>query len=60
MKQKTDKHYVSPADKFLAKFNATHANTDSQQAEVDKYNKLNETRDNPEAEESQPKDSLWD
>ncbi|MDF1796115.1 MAG: hypothetical protein P1U63_06215 [Coxiellaceae bacterium] len=60
MKQKTDKHYVSPADKFLAKFNATHANTASQQAEVDKYNKLDETRDNPEAPESTTDDSLWD
>ncbi|MDF1655807.1 MAG: hypothetical protein P1U34_11905 [Coxiellaceae bacterium] len=60
MKQKTDKHYVSPADKFLAEFNATHPNSASQQAEVDKYDKLDETRDNPEAPEPSSSDDLWD
>ncbi len=60
MKEKTNKHYVSPADEFLAKFNRDHANSASQQAEIDKYKRLDEQRDNPAAPDNAPKDDLWD
>ncbi len=42
---KIDKHYVSPIDKKLAEFNATHPLSASQQAEVAKYNRIYYLRD---------------
>lgn len=60
MKKKTNKHYVSPADRFLAEFNATHELSASQQAEVDKYNRLNELRDRPVDNEPKDDSKLWD
>lgn len=43
--QKTDKSFVSEIDKRLAEFKRTHANTATQQAEIDKHEKIYKLRD---------------
>lgn len=43
---KTNKHYVSEIDKELAKFDQTHPKSASQQAEIDKHERVNRLRDN--------------
>jgi hypothetical protein len=42
---KTDKHYISEIDKKLAEFDQSHANTPSQQAEIDKHQRVFDQRD---------------
>jgi|TARA_R110000868_G_scaffold190239_2_gene433866 hypothetical protein len=53
-----DKKYVSPYDKLLHGFDATHAPSVSQQREISKYEQLFKLRDevNVDAE----KNILWD
>lgn len=53
-----DKKYVSPYDKLLHGFDATHAPTVSQQREISKHERLFKLRDevNPDTEEN----ILWD
>lgn len=53
-----DKKYISPYDKLLHGFDATHAPTASQQREISKYEKLFKQRDH--AESGTQKDPLWD
>lgn len=40
-------NYVSQFDQFSAKFDKTHAQSASQQAEIAKYQRINLLRDNP-------------
>ena len=40
-----NKHFVSEIDKKLNEFNETHEKSASQQAEIEKYNKIHELRD---------------
>ncbi len=57
---KVDKHYVSEIDKRLKEFRETHAKSQSQIAEIDKYNKIYELRDNPNAKSNKESSDLWD
>lgn len=41
-----DKAYVSPYDRFLFEFDATHDKSPSQLKEIKKYQKIFEQRDN--------------
>lgn len=41
-----DKAYISPYDKFLYEFDATHEKSASQQHEIEKHKKIAEMRDN--------------
>lgn len=43
--QDIDKAYVSPYDKFLAKFDATHEKSESQLQEIKKHQSIFERRD---------------
>ncbi len=53
-----DKAYVSPYDKFLAKFDREHALSESQLKEIKTYQRINALRDGV----VQPSDTekLWD
>jgi hypothetical protein len=42
---KRNKAYVSPVDIFQATFDQTHAKSDSQQAEIKKYQRIYTLRD---------------
>ena len=53
-----NKHYTSTIDKVLAKFNATHSPSASQQAEIEKYQRIHRLRDEA-TTEARPS-SLWD
>jgi hypothetical protein len=44
---KIDKHFVSEIDKKMAEFDAAHKKSPSQQAEIDKYKRIYELRDEP-------------
>lgn len=44
--RKIDKHYVSVIDKTLAEFDATHPRSAAQQTEYNKYQRINQLRDN--------------
>ena len=58
---KTDKQYVSNIDKKLAEFDKTHPKTPSQQAEIDKHNRVYQLRDSAELLEKPDDDEgLWD
>ena len=46
-----NKHFVIEIDQMLKEFNETHEKSASQQAEIEKYNKIHELRDKPQAEE---------
>lgn len=46
--KKLDKQFVSEIDKKLADFDATHPKSASQQAEIDKYQRIHALRDIPE------------
>lgn len=48
-KHDIDKSYVSPIDKFLYEFDATHEKSASQLKEIKKHQRLANLRDNPEA-----------
>ncbi|KTD15963.1 Uncharacterised protein [Legionella lansingensis] len=53
-----DKAYVSPYDKFLSKFDATHKKSASQLKEIKKHQRIFYLRDNP-----NPKDEegeIWE
>ncbi len=43
--QKTNKNYVSPIDIKLAEFDAINPRSASQQAEINKYKRINRLRD---------------
>lgn len=45
--------FVSEIDKFLNEFNKSHKNSPAQAAEISKYEKVYEQRDNPEFEDKQ-------
>ena len=48
-----NKAYVSPYDKFLFEFDATHEKSLSQLKEIKKYQRIFALRDNSNAQESQ-------
>jgi hypothetical protein len=52
-----DKFYVSPYDKFLRKFDATHELTESQIKEIEKHQRIAHQRDHQ--LEQDPKDKIW-
>ena len=52
-----DKAYVSPYDRFLFEFDATHDKTASQLKEIKKHQRIFNLRDNADA--VQPADELW-
>lgn len=45
--KKIDKHYVSDIDQKMAEFDAHHAKSAAQQAEIDKYQIIYQKRDVP-------------
>ncbi|MDR3441660.1 MAG: hypothetical protein P4L65_01450 [Legionella sp.] len=47
-----DKSYVSPYDKFLFEFDATHSKSESQIKEIKKNGRIAEMRDNKEYKET--------
>ena len=53
-----DKKYISPYDKLLHGFDATHAPTASQQREIDKHEKIFKQRDHVNLDTQE--DVLWD
>lgn len=53
-----DKAYISPIDKFLYKFDRNHALSQSQIAEIKKYERIFNLRDNPQPEGY--KEKLWE
>lgn len=50
--------YISEIDQMLTKFDATHTPSASQLAEMRKYQRLNELRDNPKAHEA--REQIWE
>jgi hypothetical protein len=52
-----DKFYVSPYDKFLREFDASHDKSASQIKEIEKHKRIAELRDHPIAENA--KDKIW-
>ena len=50
-KHDINKAYVSPYDKFLFQFDATHEKSLSQLKEIKKYQRIFALRDNPDAQE---------
>lgn len=56
MFKKRFKNYVSPIDQFLARFDQTHKLSRSQQAEIDKYKRIEKLRDHA-SKEAEPKSS---
>ena len=56
---KTDKQYISEIDKKLAEFDRTHPNTFSEQAEIDKHERVFHLRDCPELLKEKEED-LWE
>lgn len=56
--RKLNKHFVSDIDKKLAEFNESNPRSASQQAEIEKYNKIFELRDNPNVEQDF-QGSIW-
>ena len=53
-----DKAYVSPYDKFLFEFDATHKKSASQMKEIQKHKRLAEIRDNKEYKND--KGEIWE
>lgn len=56
--QDIDKDYVSPYDRFLFEFDATHEKSASQLKEIKKFKRIHELRDNPDAQ--QDKGVIWE
>ncbi|KTC85209.1 CBU_0585 family protein [Legionella brunensis] len=56
--QDIDKAYVSPYDKFLYEFDATHEKSKSQLKEIKKHQRIFYLRDNPNPEGD--KDEIWE
>ncbi len=52
-----EKAYVSPYDRFLHEFDATHEKSASQLKEINKYQRIFALRDN--ATELQQSDEIW-
>jgi hypothetical protein len=52
-----DKFYVSPFDKMMREFDATHDKSISQIKEIEKHKKIATLRDNPIEENA--KDKIW-
>ena len=52
-----DKAYVSPYDKFLFRFDATHGKSASQKKEIDKYAEIARKRDDKGYKESESE--IW-
>lgn len=57
--KKVNKHFVSEIDKKLAKFNQSHTKSASQEAEIDKYRRIFEKRDDPKAR-IDDQGGIWD
>jgi len=57
--KKIDKAFVSNIDIRLAEFRAKHSPTKAQQAEINKYKKIYELRDNPNAKHPHTDDDIW-
>lgn len=55
---KVNKNFISNIDQRLAEFDKTHPKSASQLAEIRKYRRIYELRDNPDAENHEPSD-LW-
>ncbi len=53
-----DKAYVSPYDKFLFEFDASHEKSASQMLEIKKFQRIFKLRDDKEAQES--KSGIWE
>ncbi|MFJ1268987.1 CBU_0585 family protein [Legionella lytica] len=53
-----DKAYVSPYDKFLFEFDATHSKSESQIKEITKHKRLDNIRDNKDHQEQ--KGEIWE
>ncbi len=56
-------HYISSIDQFLLKFDQSHPPSASQQAEIEKYQKINLLRDDPKAKRSptnNKKRDIWE
>ena len=58
MKHDIDKAYVSPYDKFLFEFDATHKKSASQMKEIKKHERLANMRDNKDYKEEQGE--IWE
>ena len=58
--KKLDKKSISPADQFLANFDQNHEKSASQKAEIAKYQKIHQKRDDATLKDDQIEDSLWD
>lgn len=58
--QKIDKNFVSDIDKRLVKFDKTHPKSASQLAEITKYKRIYELRDNPNAKKSAQDKDIWE
>ncbi len=52
-----DKAYVSPYDKFMFEFDATHEKSSSQLCEINKYKRIFKLRDTQEAD---PLGEIWE
>ncbi|MGB6977251.1 MAG: CBU_0585 family protein [Gammaproteobacteria bacterium] len=50
--------YVSPIDQYLEEFDKTHPLTESQRAEIKKYQWIDDLRDHPHPEMSE--NELWE
>ena len=53
-----DKAYVSPYDKFLFEFDATHKKTASQVKEIEKHKRIARMRDDKDYKD--PKGEIWE
>lgn len=53
-----DKAYVSPIDKFLFEFDATHSKSESQIAEITKHKRIDKMRDDKNYKEA--KGEIWE
>ena len=52
-----DKAYISPYDKLISEFDATHPKTNSQLQEIKKHQRISKLRDNAEDEQD---DTIWE
>ena len=55
-----DRHFISEIDKQLADFDQQHPLGDTQTAEVNKYQRIYELRDNKDVATQSTDDDLWD
>lgn len=56
--QDIDKAYISPYDKFMFEFDATHAKSASQEREINKHAPIFKKRDDKNYQE--PKSEIWE